>query len=443
MLAFIIFVAFANFALGASAYHILSSGGGWRLRTRIAPPTPEPAPAEPPTAEAAADQIPSPSIDSSSSTESDSGAMPEQWLSLLQAEAVETHSFVEAAVETFRLEVGRYRRQLVAIDDRLREAGRQGAGEMVSQILADLDEVNAGWLEKQVSATNVLADRQGTLGSFEETAAQLHDTLAQQASQIESTRGNLSQMSAEEAAASEGARPLKELCRLFDLAHALRDRMQDAMAAILRTERRLDQVERRMQFDRDTGLFTRLGLEVLLHDWWKEDPGRIRLASMVLVDLDHCGRLNEKLGASQVDSLLDALAGQLNELIRKERGFDRMARLGGQSFVLFLGDTGPRQATSAAERIRQTLRVVTFQTAAGEIDLSTSLSVAEIGKQEDPHSLLARLRSGLRIAKQCGRNRTCLDEGQGFQVVEPPLYQVKPRTVMVGSVPAANNAGGD
>jgi diguanylate cyclase (GGDEF)-like protein len=444
VLAFIFFIAIANFALGFAVHELVER------RYAFAWPEPLrfPRPAPPATADACDQHSQDTAAETSAVADSDepedeqlAEAIPAEWLDVLEAEAVVARSFVEAAAQTFRLQVGRYRRQLLNIDDRLRAAALERDRAGVLSALGQLERVNAAWYEKQMSAADLLSSREGSLGDFEAAGASLRNVLAQQASQIESTRGNLASLMMEDEVAAGCPGPIREVCRLLDLAHALRDGMHDALAAILRAENRVADLDKRQQFDAASGMIARLGLDSLLAGWRSDDPTGIRIVSMILIDLDHCAGLNEKWGVRLADKVLDAFACQLMGMVRKDRGFDRLTRLDGQSFLALLGDTGPREATSAAERIRQTVRVITFELPGGapeetaEANLSATLAVVEIAKDDDSTSLLARLRAGVREAKREGRNRTFLDEGNGFAPVEPPVYQVKARIISLAEPP--------
>jgi diguanylate cyclase (GGDEF)-like protein len=141
------------------------------------------------------------------------------------------------------------------------------------------------------------------------------------------------------------------------------------------------------------------------------------------------GKLNDRYGARHIDKLIAGVSQWLNQQVRHDRGFDRVVRLAGQSFLLFLGDTGPRNATSAAERIRQTLDVTTFELDDEPFELTASFGVVEIHKAESSVALLKRLAQIVQHAKRNGRDRTSLDEGSGPTSVTPPQFQVKARHV--------------
>lgn len=355
--------------------------------------------------------------------------LPAEWLDALESEAVVAGSFVEASVQVLRLEVGRYRNRLLEVDDQLRAFEAPPTAEELQAIADDLCTVNQDWLQKQADAAAHLGDRRGNLGAFEDAGQELENVLLDQAAQIETTLSNLSALAIAADIDDAGKKLKRELCRLIDLAHVLRDRMSDSLVAIMSAEQKIETLDRKFQVDGLTGLLNRFGLEFLLHQWWREDLSRQRLVSCVQIDLDRLGKLNDHYGARHIDKLITGVSHWLNEQVRHDRGYDRVVRLAGQSFLLFLGDTGPRNATSAAERIRQTLDVTTFELDDEPFELTASFGVVEIHKAESSAALLKRLAQIVQHAKRNGRDRTSLDEGSGPTSVTPPQFQVKARHV--------------
>jgi diguanylate cyclase (GGDEF)-like protein len=355
--------------------------------------------------------------------------LPTDWLAALETEAPEAGNFVEASVQVLRLEVGHYRSRLLGVDDLLRTFDSPPTADDLQAIAHELCKVNQDWLHKQADAAAHLSDRRGSLGAFEGAALELENVLLDQAAQIETTLSNLSTLTIAADIDEAGKQLKRELCRLIDLAHTLRDRMSDSLVAIMAAEKKIHTLERKFQLDGLTGLLNRFGLEFLLEQWWRDDPARQRLVSCVQVDLDRISKLNDRHGARQIDSLLAGVARWIDAQVRRDRGCDCAVRLSGQSFLLFLGDTGARSAASAAERIRQNLKVTTFELDEEPFDLTASFAVAEIQKADNSVTLLSRLSQLVQQAKRSGRDRSILDEGSGPTPVEPPNFQARARTV--------------
>ena len=90
-----------------------------------------------------------------------------------------------------------------------------------------------------------------------------------------------------------------------------------------------------------------------------------------------------------------------------------------------------RNATSGAERVRQTIEATSFKIDGENVELTASCAVAEMGKTESLTDFFQRLQTALALAKKAGRNRTCADEGNGPNVVELSQYRVKGRVIDV------------
>jgi diguanylate cyclase len=357
--------------------------------------------------------------------------LPRSWLEELRCEGVNVESFVEGLLHSLRLEVGKYRDQLIVAEGRLKQCRANRSTDAMSLLASDVSVINQDWIDRLRNAAKLLRDNRGQLGEFENMASGLESLLIDQASQVETVVANIASVNIADDIDGAARRLGEELGQLVDLAHILRDSTHANVAAMLRSQGRLQSLNRSQQFDEGTGLLNRTGLELLFDDWWKEDPQRLRLLSVAVIDIDRFAKLNERLGTRTGDRILDAFGKVLADQVRKDRGFDRFARLGGQSFLLFYGDIGPRNASVAADRVRQTLEAVTFDYQGNKFELSVSCGVLEVGNMEGIDDVLRRLGTATKEAKRAGRNRTALDEGEGAKAIEPPKYEVQGRVVQV------------
>ena len=105
----------------------------------------------------------------------------------------------------------------------------------------------------------------------------------------------------------------------------------------------------RAQIDELTGLlnrwaFKRVAVRETLRSMRKQ--GRL---SVLMMDLDGMKRVNDKLGHSGGDAVLQAVAASLQEALRDR---DSVARMGGDEFCILLPDTELSEAVIVAERLR-------------------------------------------------------------------------------------------
>lgn len=352
--------------------------------------------------------------------------LPQEWLELLGS-ATEAASFVEASVKVLKLEVGRYRDRLIELEEAARRQGLTSAE--VTECLARLEQVNADWLVRQAEAAGYLQERRDGTGDLAAIGAKLEEVLGNQTAQIESTVNNLRALDAEKDLGHARSQCLVELLRLLGLAHELRDAMAETMTAILGADGRLQGLKGDALTDELTGVLNRTAEQRKLWELMNDGANRLRTVSFGLVDVDSLGKLNSKLGVMQVDGVLAATGRLLQSLIRNDRGDDALFRHAGQRFALYFGDTGPNGATSAVERIRQTVEATTFQCAGGEHELTLTCGVTNVRPDDSIGELLARTERVLRAAKVSARNSTMLDDGSGPVRVDPPQYRVRPRVI--------------
>jgi diguanylate cyclase len=433
MVGFVLAISVINLALGAAIAHYVLPPRRPRaqplLHVEPAPVAAPAPPAETPPAEPDKSEPAEPAAPESPQRDVPREAdVPQEWLERLE-EALVTGTFIEAAIQVLRLEVGKYRNRLVDLENELRALGDPPPAEALGEWSTQLAEVNQAWLAQQSEAAGHLRDRQTDLAEGGGLARELETTLLMQQAQIESTLNNLRQIPLAGDSSAARRKLLEELRRLLDLAHALRDQMHASLASVLDNENSLAGCDPRLLVDGLTTFRSRAGLAAMMTEWLEADPGRTRLSSAALLDLDRFGRLNEKHGVTVSDELLRTVAELLESHVRRDRGFDVLARYSGQQFLLFFGDTGPRQATAACERFRQAVEGTTFETGDDVIELTASAGIAEFKAQEKPEELFRRLADCLSAAKAAGRNRSFLDEGAGPASVDSPEFAVKRRAV--------------
>jgi diguanylate cyclase (GGDEF)-like protein len=205
-------------------------------------------------------------------------------------------------------------------------------------------------------------------------------------------RDELVQLNNELAVVSrELARERHRLQQVLDESEARNRALQAANAQIARLAR----------IDPLTGLTNRRVLtETLPREVERARRGGHSLA-VVMIDLDHFKRVNDRWGHDAGDRLLVSVGGLL---IARLRQTDLAVRLGGEEFALLLPETNAAQAASLAEELRQRL------TQAADHGLpepqTASLGVAVWSPTDiGPDDLLRRADRALYTAKKLGRNR--------------------------------------
>lgn len=125
--------------------------------------------------------------------------------------------------------------------------------------------------------------------------------------------------------------------------------------------------------------------------------------SVLMMDLDHFKRVNDRHGHAVGDEVLRAFVDRVRAEVRQA---DVLIRRGGEEFLLVMPSTGAYEAAMVAERIRARVAATPIPTAAGvPVDLTVSIGVAAWIEGEGTSELEARADAALYVAKGAGRNR--------------------------------------
>jgi diguanylate cyclase (GGDEF)-like protein len=98
-------------------------------------------------------------------------------------------------------------------------------------------------------------------------------------------------------------------------------------------------------------------------------------SSIVMLDLDHFKRVNDRFGHEAGDIVLQDFSNICRQFIRQN---DIAARFGGEEFVLFLDGTSQREGFEIAESIRIRTSFYQFISASSIIRVTVSAGVAEV-----------------------------------------------------------------
>lgn len=141
--------------------------------------------------------------------------------------------------------------------------------------------------------------------------------------------------------------------------------------------------------------------------------------SVLLIDVDHFKRLNDRFGHLAGDAVLADLAGALRGVLRE---CDMATRYGGEEFAALLPQTDADGAKVAAEHIRQAIEETRFSFESTVLPTTVSCGAAHVLLGDDAVSIVKRADEALYAAKRGGRNRVCSHTGDrivGFVASEP------------------------
>ena len=123
-----------------------------------------------------------------------------------------------------------------------------------------------------------------------------------------------------------------------------------------------------------------------------------RRFAVLAVDVDNLKRLNDEFGHEAGDVALRAVA---SSLVAALRGWDIVARTGGDEFSMLMADVTAREAARAAERVRNVVRAISVSY--GQVSISVGWATGPAGA--DPRDVLDLADSNLYEAKRAGRDR--------------------------------------
>lgn len=155
-----------------------------------------------------------------------------------------------------------------------------------------------------------------------------------------------------------------------------------------------------------TGLYNRRYLEVHLQKMLQKSAQSRKNLGILIMDIDHFKQVNDTYGHGVGDEILKIFAQRMQNSIR---GFDMVARMGGEEFVVILPDVSEDMAYYVSERLRRAIADEPFVCSApdGKVTITTSIGGALIqGESVTVQEALKRADSALYAAKQNGRNAT-------------------------------------
>jgi diguanylate cyclase (GGDEF)-like protein len=134
--------------------------------------------------------------------------------------------------------------------------------------------------------------------------------------------------------------------------------------------------------------------------------GTTREACVLMLDLDHFKRVNDRHGHAVGDSLLRHFAGLLREELRAT---DTAGRMGGEEFAVILPGSDLAAAQIFAQRLCDRLAARPLVAGPARVEATVSIGIAAItGSDLTPDAVLSRADTALYQAKTEGRNRVQL-----------------------------------
>lgn len=157
------------------------------------------------------------------------------------------------------------------------------------------------------------------------------------------------------------------------------------------------------QTDELTGLENRRALKARLEDQAAMSMRGNKDFVVIICDVDHFKRINDRYGHSVGDEALKHLAGIFRQVLRK---YDTAARWGGEEFTFLLPETDMEEGKNVAERIRSEVAQTPFRVGEEEeTRLTISCGVGDWKSHRNIDKMIRVTDDRLYKAKESGRNR--------------------------------------
>ncbi len=164
-----------------------------------------------------------------------------------------------------------------------------------------------------------------------------------------------------------------------------------------------------------TGLYVIRHFRTLLNDAVVEAQKKQQPLSIILLDLDHFKKINDKYGHVAGDVALKYVAENLLLMTQTEGGgeINAVGRYGGEEFIVMFKKCHLIDAAfNYAEKIRRQLEQNSFSYEGVKILLTVSIGAATLSPGETvPDLMVLRADEALYRAKTEGRNRVCVEKG--------------------------------
>ena len=196
-----------------------------------------------------------------------------------------------------------------------------------------------------------------------------------------------------------------EIKRLESSSGSFKEQLSEAKLEIDLLKDKLDLYRKEVLSDPLTRLNNRRGFDRLLKDNLDEAQSTGTSLCIIIADIDHFKKINDKFGHLVGDSVLRMVAATIKDSIK---GKDIAARVGGEEFVILLPDTPFDGAMKLANDIRLAFeRLDLKKKSTGERlgEITISFGVAIYKDPESAEDFVDRADKALYQSKNTGRNR--------------------------------------
>ncbi len=197
-----------------------------------------------------------------------------------------------------------------------------------------------------------------------------------------------------------------EMQKVRQHSRTLQDELEEHRKNSIVLAKKLEQSEAQALVDPLTGVLNRgaynLKMGQMIHEFkrYKEEW------ALLILDIDHFKKFNDDHGHHVGDKVLKSVTGTVRNSIRIS---DQIFRYGGEEFVVLLSRINTKTASQLAEKICREVERDYFVDGDKKLQVTISIGVAIVGKDDTELSLFERADKAMYRAKNNGRNQVVMD----------------------------------
>jgi diguanylate cyclase (GGDEF)-like protein len=186
---------------------------------------------------------------------------------------------------------------------------------------------------------------------------------------------------------------------------------QQAAATSSQHERDVTALRQLAETDALSGLYNRRGFGLLAEDAFGLYKRYERPLAVLILDIDFFKKVNDTYGHAAGDEVIRAIGAALTKALRAT---DKVARFGGEEFVVLVHEVDAGGIITVAQNLRRTIEAlsITHQEHQLSVTISVGGAMAQQGDR-DIQDVIERADGALYKAKTAGRNRVMVD---GLQI---------------------------
>ena len=168
-------------------------------------------------------------------------------------------------------------------------------------------------------------------------------------------------------------------------------------------------LEERLQIDYLTGLYNRHYMEKLINAEYDFNKNKVGNLALIIVDVDLFKNINDKYGHAGGDVVLQEVAEDLRVSVRNE---DKVARWGGDEFIIMLPQTDKKKASNIAEKIRQNIATKEYQyeTFTFQVTVTLGVYISAYSNEDGVEEVIKKADMLMYQGKRTGRNSVVCSE---------------------------------